>query len=427
MGVSRGRLSQYKLLQKEKRLQKHLVQTVLFSRQELFSLLDQYNTVVVKPSYGPGNIMISFVNNKYQIKSTNKMITITNKEDMFEYINQYEIKQKYYIIQPLQPARTPYQFFVTVHRKNSTSNWCVTSITKCSDSKILMKNTQQYFFEKYKGLSYIVANKLGKSFPTCNTIVVEVITDDKKNIGICEAILHFSISKWDQYQSLRGPLIPKTDLLTSSTFRGYVKRYNEVIIKPCNGQHGLGVVQIKRTQHQSYEIHSGISTITKPNIDETYKYAMDTIYTSNKDYIIQEKVQLATIDECSLDVRVITQKYESGWNVTGKIVKLAGKGFIVTNAAQKLLTLEDAIQDSTILSKNSEAFHKKIDEVCLSAANQLDKKNIGLKIIGFDVGITDEGDIWIIEGNYVPDLTMFKEHKDQNVYMNILKINNRKK
>ena len=37
-----------------------------------------------------------------------------------------------------------------------------------------------------------------------------------------------------------------------------------------------------------------------------------------------------------------------------------------------------------------------------SAARQLEKNKTGIKIIGFDIGITDQGDIWIIEGNDTP-------------------------
>ena len=427
METSRGRFTQYKLLRKEKRLKKHLVETVLFSQKSLFSLLNQYNSVVIKPSYGNGNLIISFVNKKYKVKSNNKIITITNKEELYEYINQYEIKQKYYLIQPLkramQPSRAPYHFFVTIHRENFSDNWRIISVTNCCNYKILKKTKNQYFFREYKSLSIMTANKLGKSFPMCNTIVIEFISDDKINMLIYDTFLHFSVSKWDQYQTLRGHLIPKTNLLTASTFQSFIKKFNEVIIKPCNGQHGLGVVQIKKIQPFSYEIRLGNRKITKSNIDEAYRYVMD-INLTNKDYIIQQKIQLAMIDNCPMDVRVITQKYKSEWNVTGKIVKLAGKDFIITNAAQKLLTLDDAIQDSTISTKDSEAIHKKIEKICLIATKKLVEKNAELRIIGFDVGVTDQGTIWIIEGNYVPDLTMFRDHKEQNVYANILKINN---
>lgn len=430
MAIGRGRLSQYQLLHEEKKLRNHLVETVLLSKQSLFSLLDQYNTVVIKPSFGPGKIIVSLENHKFKIKSQQKVVSVNNREEMFDYLNQCELTQKYYVVQPLKfttpLSQIPYRFFVTVHRKNSTSKWRTVSVTNSKDSSLFIKLFQNIFLNKSKGLSVLVAKKIGNSFPSCNTIVVEVIFDYKTGIWIYDSTLHFSISKWDQYQYLRNSLVPKTDLLTSVTFRDYLNKFSEAIIKPCYGQNGIGVVQIKRKRSHFYEIHSGIRTIMKSNLDEAYRYIEDT-YLSKKDFIIQQRVPLATIDKCPLDVRVITQKDESTWKVTGKIVKLAGKQFIVTNAAQKLLTLEDAIRDSTIFSKSSEPLNTKIDELCLSASRILDEKNVDIKIIGFDVGITNEGNIWIIEGNYVPDLKMFKNFEEQYKNIKQLKIKNRRK
>jgi D-alanine-D-alanine ligase-like ATP-grasp enzyme len=105
--------------------------------------------------------------------------------------------------------------------------------------------------------------------------------------------------------------------------------------------------------------------------------------------------------------------------VTGKLVKVAGKDFFVTNAAQKLLTLENAWKESAISHINIKTLEKDIDEVCLLAANQLEKGNKKIDIIGFDIGISDQGDIWIIEGNYVPDLTMFNKGEFEQMYKNI--------
>ena len=428
MVIGRGRLSQYKLLKEEKKLQNHLLDTVLFSKQSLFSLLDQSNSVVVKPSFGPGKTIISLENNRFKIYTQQKVVSVRTREEIYEYLTQYVLEQKYYVIQPVKsaipPSQIPYRYFLTVHRKNTSSKWRTVAVTNNKDSSLFKKIFQNLIIYKSKRLAVIAAKKLGNSFLSCNTIVVEVIFDFKTGIWIYDTTLHFSKSKWDQYQYLRNSLVPKTDLLTSFTFKDYLYNFNEVIIKPCNGQNGIGIVQIKRKGSQQYEIHSGIRTTLKDDLEKAYRHIEDT-YLTHKDYIIQQRVSLATIDNCPLDVRVITQKDESIWKVTGKLVKLAGKNFIVTNAAQKLLTLEEAINDSTIFSKKMEPLNTKIDELCLSVTHILDEKNRDLKIIGFDVGITNHGDIWIIEGNYVPDLKMFKQYEEQ--YKTIRKLHNKNK
>ncbi|MFF2755535.1 YheC/YheD family protein [Psychrobacillus sp. NPDC058041] len=421
MKYGRGRYSQYKLLHEEKKIRNYLVETVLFSKKSLFCLLGKYKAVVIKPSFGPGEFNISFENNKYKIKTQKKIITVINKEEVYEYIKSYEIHQKFYVIQPRKLASSqspiPYRSIVTVHRKTSSAKWRIVSTAYDEDFSVFSQFYHRYYLKKFRRASIIAAKKLGESFTNYNTIVIEILFDYKRGFWISDTILHSPVSKWDQYQTLRVnktilSFLPKTNLLTNVTFRDYLNRFNEIMIKPCSGQHGVGIVQIKRKNPFTYEIHSGIRSVTITNQDRAYSYIEDT-FLSKKDYIVQQKIQLATIDMCPMDVRVITSKVESAWIVTDKIVKVAGANFIITNAAQKLLTLEDAIQDSTISNINNEKLEAKIDKICLLAAKHLEKSDAELTIIGFDIGITNQGDIWIIEGNYVPDLSMFKDHKEK--------------
>ena len=98
-------------------------------------------------------------------------------------------------------------------------------------------------------LSLLVAKKLGESFPTCNTIVIEIVYDMKEGIWIHDTMLHLSSSKWSQHlvfitKSSLESYVPHTDLFTKVSFNNFLNRYNEVIIKPCYGQEGLGIVQI---------------------------------------------------------------------------------------------------------------------------------------------------------------------------------------
>ena len=223
----------------------------------------------------------------------------------------------------------------------------------------------------------------------CNTIVIEILYDLIGGVLIQDTVLHLTTSKWRQYQTLMTKsslesFVPDTDLLTQETFKYFLDKYKEVIIKPCLGQQGKGVVQISLTNPDSFEIHSGIRKVTKVGLDETYRF-IEEHFLSNKYYLVQQKIPLVTIKGCPIDVRVIAQKPDSTWIVTGKIVKVAAKEFIITNAAQKLLLLEDAIRDSTISHLKSEVLETKIDEICISAAKKLEEYNTKITIIGFDI------------------------------------------
>lgn len=428
MKASSGRLSQYVLLSSEKRLSNYLVETELFSETSLYDCIKKYKNVVIKPVFGTREIFVYTENNMFRIESMLKSITCTDKEEAYQHLVRNELKQKYYVIKPIKMnhrcSQKNFHYLVTVHRKSTLHEWRLMGTTEKSNS-INGRGIYKFFCKKIASLSLIVAKKLGESFPACNTIVIEIVYDMKGGIWIHDTMLHLSGSKWSQHlvfitKCSLEPYVPDTDLFTKFSLNNFLNRYNEVIIKPCYGQEGLGIVQISLTNDCSYEIHSGIRKFTIATLEKTYHY-IEKNYLTEKYYIIQQRLPLATINDCPIDCRVIVQMVDSTWRATGKIVKVAGEGFFITNAAQELLSLENALQDSNMSLLNIELLEDEIDEICTCAARQLEKNKTGLKIIGFDIGITGQGDIWIIEGNHIPDLSMFYELEDKSIYMNIIK------
>ena len=423
MKISRGRLSQYNLLLTEKKLNNYLVETALFSKASLYTFLEKYHEVVVKPTFGIGELIISFENKGYKIRTDKSVLIIIDREEMYQHLIHNELKQKFYIILPQKlTSKKLYQYFLTVHRKSLIAKWRFTSNTSFEYTFFGDFHKHIYFY-KMKRISLLAAHTLGEHFDECHTIVIKIICDVTGNVWIEDTILHLPISKWDQYQVLTNnraliSFVPKTDLLTKMTLTNYLTKYREVIIKPHLGQHGKGIVQIRNENSTTYEIRYGIRTIKKRTLEETYQFIQEN-FLINKDYLVQQRIPLALINDCPIDVRVITQKIDSNWKVTGKLVKVAGKDFFVTNAAQKLLTLENAWKELAGSRINIKTLEKDIEEICLLASNQLEKGDKSIDIIGFDIGLTEQGDIWIIEGNYVPDLTMFNKGEFEQMYKDI--------
>ncbi|MFJ7933873.1 YheC/YheD family protein [Sporosarcina sp. NPDC096371] len=428
MKASSGRLSQYLLLSSTESLSKYLVETELFSEASLYEFIKKYKTLVIKPVFGPGEVCVFTEKTKFRVVSKKNALTCTNKEEVYRHLIRHEIKQKFYVIKPIKMncrySQGNYQYFVTVHRKSALHEWCVQTYAEQASSKN-GRGIYKYFRHEIRNVSMVVAKKLGESFPECNTIVIEIVYDMKNGIWIQDTVLHLSKSKWNQYLTLitkrsLASYVPDTDLFTESTFNHFLHRYKAVIIKPCDGQEGSGIVQISSNNGHSYEIHSGLRKITKATLEETYHFIEES-YLSEKYYIIQQRLPLATVDACPIDCRVIVQKMDSTWTSTGKIVKVAGEGFFITNAAQELLSLENAIQNSNMSWVDIDVLEEEIEEICIIAARRLEKNKLGIKIIGFDIGITYRGDIWIIEGNDNPDLSMFYKLEDKTIYANILK------
>lgn len=406
----------------------HLLETELLTEASLLKFIEKYKLIVIKPVFGPNEIFISSESEKFKIRSKANITTVMNREEIYPRLILNELTQNYYIIQPRWMNsgffQSHFQSFITVHRKSASSEWCLISKSE-KYSYVFGRLFYKIFHRKVEKLSIVVAKKLGESFPWCNSIVIEIGYNQKGAIWIQDTVLHFPKSKWSQYHTLSAKstlasFLPDTDLFSHATFNDFLNRYHRVIIKPCFGKEGLGIVQISSNNHFSYEIHSGRKKFTKSTLKETYQF-IEKHFLSMNYYLVQQKLDLTTINNCPMDIRVIAQKVDSQWIITGKIVKVAGKDYFITNAAQKLLSLKSAIKDSNITSLNIDTLESEIDEICISAAEQLESDMKEITMIGFDIGITDQGHLWIIEGNYNPNLSMFYKLEDKKIYKNILK------
>lgn len=418
MKAIRGRIGQNKVLQMEQRLQPHLVSYERFSKESLFSMLEHHQQIRLKPIYGSEVVTISVQQGAYHLNINDSSIVVSEKQDVYNIVV-LEMKEQPYIIQPqwVQTSLVKKMFyrFITVHKKSS--KWHINFTTKHCN----------HFFErlvyrrcsyKLKKLALLVAHQLERFYEKCESIVIEMAFNLKGEVFICDTTLHFPISKWSQYQSLHR-FMPHTDLLTETSFQKFLKQYPTIFLKPCNGQNGKNIIKINKLNDTRYEIYTGISKLEKHEALEVYKVIRQMCLCS-KDYIIQRGIPLAMIDDCFIDVRVMTQKIDGVWQVTGKAVKVAGRLFFVTNAARTILTLEEALQQTTVPSMRQQKLDADIDALCLAALKEL-RHHTSITIVGFDVGITAQGEVWIIEGNYVPDISLFKQLEDKTMYETIVK------
>lgn len=429
MKKSRGRFSTYKVLQSAEKINAHLLETELFSEDALHYFLEKYKAIVIKPVFGPDEIYILLEQDNYFVAEHE----FTDETALYNYLIDEKMEQTHYIIQPQKlhtnVKKNPFHFYMTAHRKHAMANWYIGTMTERFESVFGMFFYQSVSKE-IERITLTAAHILGETFTDCYTIVIEIVLINE-TIWIQDAVLHFSISKWSQFHSLITmsaitPFIPATQLLTEKTMIDYLNQFHAIIIKPCQGQHGKGVIQITKKESSLFEIHAGRTRLTMSSHSEAYQFIQRT-YLKKKEYLVQPRLPLATIDGCLIDSRVVAQKHHDLWEITGKLVKVAIHDFIITNAAGKLLSFEQALKEANISLQNKEMLERRIDHLCLAAVKLLETVKPELVIIGFDIGITKDGDIWMIEGNYKPDISMFYEYDDKTIYMKIWKLSKESK
>ena len=215
--------------------------------------------------------------------------------------------------------------------------------------------------------------------------------------------------------------LPDTQYFIEETLWEMLKKHRQVIVKPCFGYQGIGVVQLSALEDEQIELHKEYKKITLNGKAETIAYLKENHFRRKKPrFIVQQKIPLATINNNPFDMRVMVQRKRnsSEWVVTGKLAKLAANNYVITNAAKAILSVEEAINRSSLNNKQLNQITAELDQVSLLVAEQLAisyPKNRGY---GIDLAIDQEGKVWIIEANLSPSIFMFKLLKDGS-YENI--------
>jgi glutathione synthase/RimK-type ligase-like ATP-grasp enzyme len=207
--------------------------------------------------------------------------------------------------------------------------------------------------------------------------------------------------------------LPETHTLTETDFWRMLNQFGAVVIKPSEGSRGYGVLQVTKLRENRFEIHTGN---TKINCERRgLAEFLDKDKYRRKMYIVQEKIPLATMEDRPFDIRVMVQRQEDAneWNVTGKLVKVAAKGYFITNVKPEILPLNEAFEKSSLLEDiDFQVISDKLDIIAILTAYQLEEYYPNSQIFGLDIGITDKGKLYIIEANLKPSWALFKKLKE---------------
>jgi Tubulin-tyrosine ligase family. len=87
---------------------------------------------------------------------------------------------------------------------------------------------------------------------------------------------------------------------------------------------------------------------------------------------------------------------------------------------QYILPIEKALQNNCINQFTITKILSEINRVALITATQLEKFYSRSRYIGFDIGLDEKANIWIIEANFKPDIQLFYCLEDKTMYRTIL-------
>lgn len=439
MRVINEKFSKFSDLITEEKIAPHIPETSLLNESTFYEYLKKYYQVYLRPrhDYKINILVTSLSDHQYQIESGSINEIISGKHEAYLFIANNLLDGKKFIIQQAVPRAKidGKQFEIRVYAAKISTKWTITEkvLRITPDGYSITDEVKGIFpvssilpnLNTYTDIAILTAEKLEEKFPNRNLIMIDFFLDQLEKPWIHEVRYRFSDGKWDWYQVLRGekelfPYLPETYPYHGKILQYFLETNKSCIIKPNLSQWGRGVALISQLNNQTFEIHTERKKTPFNHFDEVLKDIHER-FTSQKSYLIQEKIPLAMINKCPFDVRVMVQRKSvtSEWVVTGKITRTAANGFIVTNVAKSLSTLEDAIEASNLNINNMESLQWEIDQLSLLVANQLDKVYPEAKMWGLDIGIDNLGKPWFIEANLVPDVSFFRYLSDKTMYNRI--------
>lgn len=214
------------------------------------------------------------------------------------------------------------------------------------------------------------------------------------------------LTQWLQAGELRG-FLPSTERLQSSSGAlAYLDDWGVAYVKPIGGYGGRGVVQIRSLGRGAYRIawdrslHSMERVRKTVNKEQLMRFFEQKLRTP---HLVQRGIPLLEVGGRKVDFRVVVQRGSKGqWHSVGVVPKLAARHGVVTNlvaggerCSLEQLTARAALEGKLVPTAD-------VERAALRIADFITRRCPDAGVLGFDMGLEDNGDIYMIEMNPKP-------------------------
>lgn len=223
------------------------------------------------------------------------------------------------------------------------------------------------------------------------------------------------LNKWKVYQILTTnpeltSYIPETRPLNLVNLTEMLDRFPVLYLKPGDGSLGKGIIRVKKERdgilhYVTYRRGKIKSFADNPEelLRKTSKQRAD------RNYIVQQGIELAKYRGGIFDLRIIYQKNRQGqWQISKKFVRVAPRGSSISNLASggraetSRRVFKHLYQKKDVIDVKNEA----INRLCRKVADTLESiTGLTYGELGLDIGMDISGNPWLIEVNSKPRKT----------------------
>lgn len=233
-------------------------------------------------------------------------------------------------------------------------------------------------------------------------------------------------SKYDVHQTLsaRDELkahIPETHPFAPEALVELSMRYPSLYIKPARGRQGKGIYRLVRRGQSLFVTYRagkvGAHTKRLPSYEAALAVLSRAAETDS--YIVQQGLNLVRLRGGTVDIRAIVQRDGSGaWRVSAVGCRVGPPGGFVSNlhAGGRAVGLPVLLRRLPKAAKPG-TLRRRIEALALATAQALGDVHPTLGEIGLDVGIDQEGRLWILEVNRQPGRSLFARARLRKAWM----------
>ncbi len=236
------------------------------------------------------------------------------------------------------------------------------------------------------------------------------------------------LNKWEVHQSLATDSLTRdfvidTERYSKETLKKFLEKYPEFFIKPIASSVGKGIIKVIATQPKRIQYYR-LGKSSHWQICHSHHELYERLSISQgENYILQKGIKLASLKQRVFDIRAQVQKDGQGvWQFTGAAIRVAAVGKFVThvpNGGSKRdyhQTIKEVFGTSGPVKEKLDLQLKTITQrVPLALEGSL---GINLAVLSIDIGIDQDGQMWIIEVNSKP--ASFDENAIRKRHLDLL-------
>ncbi|WP_216828230.1 YheC/YheD family protein [Alkalihalobacterium elongatum] len=197
--------------------------------------------------------------------------------------------------------------------------------------------------------------------------------------------------------------LPETELLKNQeNLLASLNRFNEVFLKPINGHSGKGIFFIKLLGSGKVSCVSKRQELMFESFNDFSSWFFERYQQSN--YMIQRAINTAKWKGMATDVRLNMNKNSHGlWEVSFLVGRLALNQIFVSAGNRGNITIHlNQMLKQLFPNRNRHKINSLIVELGYNICQTFDKTKYHMGDLGIDLGIDQNGNLWIFEVNHLP-------------------------